>query len=435
MVTASARPLRPLAGLVAALILLSAGGEAAADSVRDRDCLPCHVHGAHAGAPRIDLVAYAGSVHAEEGCVHCHTDVEDSAIKHEERDQDLDKVDCGDCHNKQLDAYDSSVHGYGFAEGLSRSQAARCVDCHGAHDVGKASEPGSRTHRDQLATTCAQCHSDAGKALREQVPAGDSVTRYQSGIHAGENSAHRDDGAVVAICTDCHGVHDILPFHSPESKVHRANITTTCSNCHSEAAAEYRRSVHNRESASHERGDPDDPRWDDVPVCTDCHGTHAVNESHSRDFHAQIHTRCARCHGDSRRMARYDITSNVLTSYLDDFHGVTNGLYAEAGAPGGVVATCSDCHESHAVVSFAQLDGHVVREKVAEVCRQCHAGVPDEFADAWLPHEHSFADAPLVWGVKWSYRFIIPLIMLGLLGHIATHLLAFRAGRFDREEP
>jgi hypothetical protein len=35
-----------------------------------------------------------------------------------------------------------------------------------------------------------------------------------------------------AVCTDCHGVHKILPASDPASTVHPTNLLTTCRECH-----------------------------------------------------------------------------------------------------------------------------------------------------------------------------------------------------------
>jgi hypothetical protein len=35
-----------------------------------------------------------------------------------------------------------------------------------------------------------------------------------------------------AICTDCHGIHDILPASNPASSVNSANLLATCQKCH-----------------------------------------------------------------------------------------------------------------------------------------------------------------------------------------------------------
>jgi hypothetical protein len=44
---------------------------------------------------------------------------------------------------------------------------------------------------------------------------------------------------VVAVCTDCHGVHDITRVKSPDSKVLQENLLTTCRKCHPDAKADF----------------------------------------------------------------------------------------------------------------------------------------------------------------------------------------------------
>jgi hypothetical protein len=38
-----------------------------------------------------------------------------------------------------------------------------------------------------------------------------------------------------AVCTDCHGVHDILKADDPKSSVNPANLLATCQKCHPDA--------------------------------------------------------------------------------------------------------------------------------------------------------------------------------------------------------
>jgi hypothetical protein len=42
--------------------------------------------------------------------------------------------------------------------------------------------------------------------------------------------------SVVALCTDCHGVHDISKVNEPGSRVLRANLVKTCARCHEGAS-------------------------------------------------------------------------------------------------------------------------------------------------------------------------------------------------------
>src|SRR5262249_15587554 len=39
----------------------------------------------------------------------------------------------------------------------------------------------------------------------------------------------------VANCASCHGYHSILPASDPRSRIHRANLSKTCGECHSNA--------------------------------------------------------------------------------------------------------------------------------------------------------------------------------------------------------
>jgi hypothetical protein len=46
-------------------------------------------------------------------------------------------------------------------------------------------------------------------------------------------------GAVVARCTDCHGVHDIQKARDPQSPVIKANLLKTCQQCHAGATGNF----------------------------------------------------------------------------------------------------------------------------------------------------------------------------------------------------
>jgi hypothetical protein len=214
-------------------------------------------------------------------------------------------------------------------------------------------------------------------------------------------------------CADCHGAHDIMDPSEP-----RTEVDKRCAKCHEEISAQYAKSVHGQ--ALYE----DNP---DVPVCTDCHGSHDIADPRKADFHAASYQICAKCHGDEDRMEKYGLNPNVVDTYLDDFHGRSNAMYAAGeGDPGRPMATCTDCHGIHDIPSFKETDASVVRARVLEVCKQCHEQVPEGFQDAWLSHyTPTLASAPLVWGVTWFYRIAIPFILLGLVLHILLHLWRF----------
>ncbi len=92
----------------------------------------------------------------------------------------LDLVaECGDCHNRPregsrrsfYETYRASYHGQVTALGYER--AARCSDCHGAHDVQRLDDPDSRLSQEHIVTTCQACHPRANARFALYQPHAD----------------------------------------------------------------------------------------------------------------------------------------------------------------------------------------------------------------------------------------------------------------------
>ena len=47
------------------------------------------------------------------------------------------------------------------------------------------------------------------------------------------------EARLTALCTDCHGVHDIARVDDPKSPVLRANLARTCRKCHEGATEDF----------------------------------------------------------------------------------------------------------------------------------------------------------------------------------------------------
>ncbi len=290
-----------------------------------------------------------------------------------------------------------------------------CTDCHrditpSTHPSEKAKNPKYKDARDfsiQQANTCQRCHYAYYTRMLDSI--------HFETMKAGERSA--------PVCTDCHGSHDIKKPGTP-----RKEINERCGQCHSDIAKTFGKSVHGELLAAGS---------DDAPVCTDCHGAHSIIDPRKPGFKASSHQLCAKCHGDEKKMATYGLNTAVLSSYLDDFHGSSNLLFTKTTqASKSAIATCVDCHGTHDIQRFRggeTLSKDQMRERIVKTCRKCHEKVPAAFADAWLSHyPPTFKSAPLVWGVKWLYRIMIPLIMLGLVSHIILHLWRIKTGKFWR---
>jgi len=97
-------------------LLLSVSGAWALD---DDECLFCHgdpdLTATHDdGTVRsvyIDEAVYEASIHGTEGCVSCHSDIEE--LPHP---TDLKPADCGSCHT-ELEEYAKSTHGQRLGDG------------------------------------------------------------------------------------------------------------------------------------------------------------------------------------------------------------------------------------------------------------------------------------------------------------------------------
>lgn len=113
-----------------------------------------------------------------------------------------------------------SVHG-------TRSDAGPlgCLDCHGANAFphNQPPAPDSRTHTLDAVTMCVNCHQD-------QVP------DVETGLHA---EAIRAGETTAAVCTDCHGAHNVQPVAAAPNLV-----AGVCGDCHEPTYEQWRVSAH-----------------------------------------------------------------------------------------------------------------------------------------------------------------------------------------------
>jgi hypothetical protein len=125
-------------------------------------------------------------------------------------------------------------------------------------------------------------------------------------------------------------------------------------------------------------------------------------------------------------MGKYGLSTAVLKTYLEDFHGRTVSLLGKQGKDIWVQEpVCTDCHGIHDIRRVDDPDSPVVKVNLVTTCRQpdCHPDATANFAGAWLSHyEPSIQNAPLVFFVKWFYQILIPFMLVGLSLHILIDL-------------
>jgi hypothetical protein len=108
-----------------------------------------------------------------------------------------------------------------------------CIECHrGLEEI-----PHKPPYR---GVNCGHCHSLEVSSKRGSIY---DALSYSESIHA-RARAHGNKKA--AVCTSCHGTHDILPVRNPASRVSRGNIPRTCGKCHENVFDIYARSIHGK---------------------------------------------------------------------------------------------------------------------------------------------------------------------------------------------
>jgi len=321
--------------------------------------------------------------------------------------------DCLTCHAEPIDIALADgttrtlrVHGDDLMTSVHATKAT-CVDCHpDAKDIPHAERTFASTRQFTVAQSeqCRSCHfSDYRRTL-------DSV--HADAVGRGDLTA--------PVCVDCHGSHTMQKPNTP-----RTRVAETCARCHGGVAATYAKSVHGQDVAKN---------MTDVPTCVDCHRSHDIGGPKQAGWRTSTPDICGRCHADAARMQKYGLSTDVLKTYVADFHGKTASLqHKSSDGPkpdAKFVAVCSDCHGTHDVTRADAESSPVLKANLAKTCRKCHQNASDSFPDSWLSHyEPSWSRTPAVYGVKMAYSLFIPFIIGGLVLQMLLHIWRMAVNR------
>ena len=394
----------------AVLVLLHVASAAAAQQPTNQDCLVCHgdasltrdVNG-KAVSLHVDPDKFKNSMHGGMfTCIDCHTDIKTSP--HETMPA---KVSCATCHSEQQAAYDRSLHAKSIQG--SKQPAATCTDCHGSpHELLPSSAPKSRTNHANIPATCGTCHGQ--KFVMEATGRSTQpFVSYQESVH-GQAVAKGVEKA--AVCTDCHGAHDILTAADPKSPIFKFNVPDTCGKCHGPVEREFEQSIHGQAIA---RGD-----WQ-APICTDCHGIHSI-KSHN-DPASQVSTQnlaCAHCHEGVQLSQEFGFEGNRVTTYLASYHG----LASRRGST--VVANCASCHGVHNILPSSDPRSSVHPANLVKTCGQCHRGVTEQFVAAKVHVNAPLSGDTGSMVVRWVRRFYVSLIVMVIGAMVAHNFIIWR---------
>ncbi len=139
-------------------------------------CGRCHVGVAEVYADSIHSRLRHPDEHRERVpvCTSCHTAHRIARVETASFTRDIVE-ECGVCHQNLYATYRESYHGQ--VNRLGHRRAAKCSDCHGAHDVRPAGERRSRLSPENKLTTCRHCHKGATTRFAQFMPHADHRDR------------------------------------------------------------------------------------------------------------------------------------------------------------------------------------------------------------------------------------------------------------------
>lgn len=246
------------------------------------------------------------------------------------------------------------------ASGLVASPET-CLMCH--EDVVSAESFAASVHGPN---GCVACHVDLvdvdAHMSGELMPQPPSCVR----CHKTETQEHYTSVHMLSgiECSTCHwDIHAHTPWQG-----NKATASAKCAECHYDSHDVWQDSIHGQAVIDGNM---------DSAGCVDCHELHAIQEVGEPgdrgywEFHTDA---CLKCHADEEMMARNDVTTVAVGSYLSSYHGKNYRLgYAEN------IAGCSDCHTSHAVLPHENPNSSLHPDNLVETCGACHENSSSQF--------------------------------------------------------
>ena len=344
------------------------------------NCLGCHGNeklvGKFTNGETVSLYivpgVHKGSFHNQEGmsCIICHADQKDYPHK------DSPAKSCSVCH-WQMSGGTQPVDKLVFDLPIADARVLPLA----------------------VSEACQKCHEDRAVEIK--------------------SSAHtrilNEGNRFAPVCADCHSGHDI-------TAVDRQKISQICSKCHLAEYSAYKGSVHG--AALEKEGNPD------VATCIDCHGAHKVQGPREIEFRSTIASDvCGKCHANKEIMSKYSLSTDVLTTYMDDAHGHTD-LLGRIDNSNITKATCYDCHGVHNILSPKNPYSKTYPENLQKTCQQCHKDASITFPSAWLSHKKpSLSAMPGLYLSNLASLIVVLLVIAIVLLFILLDLRRRRAQR------
>ncbi|MFC2065031.1 hypothetical protein ACFLXB_08045 [Chloroflexota bacterium] len=316
---------------------------------------------------------------------------------------------CLACHGKpgfardfpNGDLWDLTVDTDHFLGSVHANEGITCTSCHTDIHFYPHAEFQASSEREvslQLNPLCKNCHIEQHNNTMDSI--------HQTQLETGNSNA--------ALCVDCHNPHVDGRITDPISgevlPEILAAIPQTCAKCHNGIFEAYRASVHGEALL--------EGNSQDTATCTSCHGSHNISDTDTNEFRTNSPLLCANCHTDATIMDKYGLSTNVLDTYVADFHGTTITLFekTDPSQPSNK-PVCYDCHGIHDIKRTSDPQhGIQIKENLLIKCQNCHPDATANFPNSWMSHYiPSPAKYPIVYYINLFYKFFIPIV-LGSMG-------------------
>ncbi|OGF67395.1 MAG: hypothetical protein A2Y62_00990 [Candidatus Fischerbacteria bacterium RBG_13_37_8] len=188
-------------------------------------------------------------------------------------------------------------------------------------------------------------------------------------------------------------------------------ILETCNKCHVSIFNVYSLSVHGKAIKNNIL---------DAPVCTDCHGEHAIAEiasAESKVSKAKLPKTCSACHDQEKLVQKYNMPGKRFETYYDSYHGIIN-KYGES-----FVANCASCHGAHKILPSSDPKSTINVNNLSVTCGKCH---PNANANFTRGKVHVRATKNVSFGVylvRQFYTWFILILMILFISHITADIV------------
>lgn len=208
-------------------------------------CKQCHEKQFNLTLDSVHQKALASGNNNAAVCADCHNPHTQQRLTNAETGKLLDYArlhipeTCAQCHSAIYDTYKESVHGKALTE-EGNLDVPTCINCHGVHNI---QSPNTSSFRNSTPFLCAECHTN--NALMHEYGLSTAVLNtYVADFHGTTvvlfDRTYPDQPTNKPVCTDCHGVHDIVSADDPNKGLNtRENLLARCQTCHPDATANF----------------------------------------------------------------------------------------------------------------------------------------------------------------------------------------------------